>query len=128
MPTMDGFEVCRQLKKNQRTKDIPIIFVSALNDIQDRVKCFKVGAVDFVSKPYESEEILARVSTHLNLRNMQLTMEQQISERTAEALEREERFRATFEQAAVGIAHVAPDGGFLRLNQKFCDIVGYSQK
>ena len=55
-------------------------------------------------------------------------LRQQVRERTAEILRREERFRATFEQAAVGIAHVAPDGRFLRINQKFCDLVGYSQE
>ena len=89
--------------------------------------------MDFVSKPFQESEVLARVKTHLQLRTMQLHLEELVAERTAELREAnqvisesEERFRATFEQAAVGIALVAPDGCFLRLNQKFCDIVGYS--
>jgi PAS domain S-box-containing protein len=65
---------------------------------------------------------------HVDLRNMQLKLEEMVAERTAEVIEGEQRFRATFEQAAVGVAHVLPDGKFLRLNQKFCDIVGYSQE
>ena len=263
MPEMDGFEVCSRLKQNERTRDVPIIFVSALQDVQDRVRAFEAGGVDFISKPIEEAEVLARVKTHLQLRTMQLHLEEMVAERTAELrvtnrilneeiLERklaeeerdriltmsqdliciagmdgyfkflnpawerilgytqedllaepflnfihpddharlddevkklsagqptinfenrylhkngsirtiswtatpfleeqlmycigrditqrkqaeqeiresEERYRATFEQAAVGIAHVALDGQFLHINQKFCDILGYSR-
>jgi len=127
MPEMDGFEVCRLLKQDERTRDIPILFVSALQEVQDRVRGFEAGGVDFISKPIQEKEVLARVRTHLELRNMQLHLEEMVAKRTAEALEREERFRATFEQAAVGIAHVSPEGRFLRINQKFCDIVGYPE-
>jgi PAS domain S-box-containing protein len=84
--------------------------------------------VDFITKPFQEKEVLARVRTHLALRDMQSNLKKMVAERTAEALEREERFGATFEQAAVGVAHVSPDGKFLRLNQKFCYIVGYSQE
>ena len=126
MPEMDGFEVCRRLKQDERTRDIPVIFVSALQDVLNRVQGFEAGGVDFISKPFQEAEILARVQTHLTLRNMQLNLEEMVAKRTAEAIERGERFRATFEQAAVGVAHVSPDGKFLRLNQKFCDIVGYT--
>ena len=128
MPEMDGFEVCKRLKQNERTRDIPIIFISALQDMQDKIRGFEAGGVDFITKPFQEEEVLARVRTHMELRNIQLNLERMVAERTAEALEREERFGATFEQAAVGVAHVSPDGKFLRLNQKFCDIVGYSQE
>ena len=127
MPEMDGFEVCRRLKQEERTRDIPIIFISALQDVQDRIRGFEVGGVDFISKPFQEPEVLARVRTHMNLRDMQLHLEEMVYERTAELSQSESRFRAFFEQAAVGIAHVALDGRFLRLNQKFCDIVGYAQ-
>ena len=133
MPEMDGFELCRRLKQDERTAEIPVIFISALQDTEDKVRGFEVGGVDFVSKPFEEAEVLARVNTHLQLRNMQLHLEELVAERTAELTkanlelqQSEVRFRATFEQAAVGIAHVALDGSFLRLNQKFCDIVGYA--
>jgi two-component system sensor histidine kinase UhpB len=126
MPEMDGFEVCRRLKQDERTRDIPIIFVSALRDVQDKVRGFEAGGVDFISKPYQEREVLARVRTHLELRSMQLNLEEMVARRTAQVNEQQERFRATFEQAAIGIAHVSPEGKFLRINQKFCDIVGYS--
>ena len=128
MPEMDGYEVCKRLKQEDRTCYIPIIFISALQDVQDKVKGFEAGGVDFISKPFQAEEVLARVRTHMELHNMQLNLEGMVAKRTAEALEGEERFGATFEQAAVGVAHVSPDGKFLRLNQKFCDIVGYSEE
>jgi two-component system sensor histidine kinase UhpB len=124
---MDGFEVCRRLKQDERTRDIPIIFLSALQDVQDKVRGLEAGGVDFISKPYQEREILARVRTHMELRSMQLNLEEMVARRTSQVIEQQERFRATFEQAAVGIAHVAPEGEFLRINQKFCDIVGYSR-
>jgi PAS domain S-box-containing protein len=127
MPEMDGFEVCKRLKQDERTRDIPIIFVSALQDVKDKVRGFEAGGVDYITKPFQEPEVLARVRTHMELRNMQLNLESMIAKRTAEVIEREQRFRATFEQAAVGIAHVSPEGMFLRINKKFCDIVGYSE-
>lgn len=63
MPDMDGFEVCRRLKAQALTAHIPIIFVSALTDTEDKVRGFELGAVDFVTKPYQREELLARVRT-----------------------------------------------------------------
>ncbi len=71
MPQMDGYEVCEQLKANDRTRHIPVIFISALNDILDKVKAFSVGGVDYITKPFQVEEVLARVETHLNLCRLQ---------------------------------------------------------
>jgi PAS domain S-box-containing protein len=127
MPELDGFEVCKRLKQDERTRKVPVIFISALQDVQDRVRGFEAGGVDFISKPFQKEEVLARVRTHTELRSMQLNLESMIAKRTAEIIEREQRFQATFEQAAVGIAHVSPEGRFLRINKKICDIVGYSE-
>ena len=84
MPGMDGFEVCKRLKQDERTRDIPIIFISALQEVQDRVQGFEAGGVDFISKPFEEEEVLARVRTHMELRNMQLHLEDLVEKRTAE--------------------------------------------
>jgi sigma-B regulation protein RsbU (phosphoserine phosphatase) len=67
MPEMDGFEVCRRLKQDERTRDIPILFVSALQDVQDKVRGFEVGGVDFITKPFQESEVLARVDTHLTV-------------------------------------------------------------
>ena len=127
MPDMDGFEVCKRLKQDERTRDVPVIFISALQDVQDKVRGFEAGGVDFITWPLQEEEVLARVRTHVELRSMQLSLEGMVAKRAAEVIESEQRFRATFEQAAVGIAHVSREGRFLRINKKFCDIVGYSE-
>jgi PAS domain S-box-containing protein len=128
MPEIDGFEVCRRLKQDERTRDIPILFISALQDVTEKVRGFEAGGVDFITKPFQEEEVLARVRTHMELRNMQLNLEEIVARRTAQIIESEQRFRVTFEQAAVGIAHVSLDGRFLRVNRKFHEIVGYSDE
>ena len=67
MPEMDGFELCRRLKQDKRTKHIPVIFISALQDIEARIQGFEAGGVDFITKPFQEEEILARVKSHMSL-------------------------------------------------------------
>ncbi|MGB8644997.1 MAG: response regulator, partial [Anaerolineae bacterium] len=91
MPEMNGYEVCTALKENPATREIPIIFISALDETRDKVKAFTIGGVDFVTKPFQIEEVLARVQTHLTLRNLQrqlqeanAALEQRVQERTAE--------------------------------------------
>ncbi len=75
MPDMDGFEWCEILKKNPKTRDIPIIFISALNSTKDKIHGFQLGAVDFISKPFELEEVTLRVNTHLKIYKMQQELE-----------------------------------------------------
>ena len=67
MPNLDGFEVCKLLKNEETLKDIPIIFISALDDVQSKVKAFENGGVDYITKPFEKEEVLARIKTQLNI-------------------------------------------------------------
>ena len=69
MPEMDGYEVCGVLKSSERTSQIPIIFISALSEVEDVVKAFQAGGVDYITKPFKMEEVLARVRTHLELQN-----------------------------------------------------------
>ena len=71
MPEMNGYEVCAQLKADAALKEIPVIFISALNETIDKVKAFSVGAVDYVTKPFQFEEVYARVQTHLQLRRLE---------------------------------------------------------
>lgn len=71
MPGMNGYEVCERLKADVRTRDIPVIFLSALYQTADKVKAFEVGGVDFITKPFQIEEVFARINTHLTLRNLQ---------------------------------------------------------
>jgi two-component system sensor histidine kinase/response regulator len=78
MPEMDGYEVCRQLKENDRTQDIPVIFISALDEVLDKVKAFAVGGVDYIPKPFQAEEVLARVATHLALQSLRRQLERQV--------------------------------------------------
>ena len=84
MPVMDGFTTCEHLKRNPETSDIPIIFMTALTDIDSKVKGFELGAVDYITKPFQKPELLARVSTHLQLRNSSKTLEHHVLERTQE--------------------------------------------
>lgn len=84
LPGIDGFEVCRRLKGDERTRSIPIIFISALEDEHDKVKGFRAGAVDYVTKPFQSEEVLARVRNHLHLRELTEHLEHKVAERTEE--------------------------------------------
>ncbi len=81
MPGMDGYEVCEHLKADERTQDVPIIFISALNETFDKVKAFSLGGVDYITKPFQTEEVLARVKTHVNLRRIQKSLETEIVER-----------------------------------------------
>ncbi|HKL79969.1 MAG TPA: response regulator [Mobilitalea sp.] len=71
MPEMDGFEFCTMLKKNVATRDIPIIFISGLCSAEDKIRGFKIGAVDYISKPFETEEVTLRINTHLKIYRMQ---------------------------------------------------------
>lgn len=71
MPEMNGYEVCEQLKADAALKDIPVIFISALSETIDKVKAFRVGGVDYVTKPFQFEEVYARVQTHLQLRRLE---------------------------------------------------------
>ncbi|MEM9089833.1 MAG: hybrid sensor histidine kinase/response regulator [Cyanobacteria bacterium P01_F01_bin.53] len=82
MPHMDGYEVCRQLKANPKTKAIPVIFLSALSTTLDKVKAFEVGGIDYVTKPFHMEEILIRVKTQLSLRQMRSQLEEQLKTRS----------------------------------------------
>lgn len=76
MPSINGYEVCQRLKANPQTLDIPVIFLSAYNQPVDIVKALKVGGVDYITKPFNIEEVLARVETHLRMRQMQLELQQ----------------------------------------------------
>ncbi len=74
MPEMDGFEVCRRLKADEQTAGIPIIFISALGEIDEKVRAFSYGAVDYITKPFQVEEVLARVKMHLKMMYMQKSL------------------------------------------------------
>lgn len=93
MPGMDGYEVCRRLKADPSTSDVPVIFISAMNESKDKIQGFRVGGVDYVAKPFEAEEVLARVRTHVQLSQMQRHLEQLVEKRTNELRDNETRYR-----------------------------------
>jgi adenylate cyclase len=80
MPQMNGYEVCQKLKTSENTKDIPVIFISALDDVLEKVKAFKVGGVDYITKPFQVEEVLVRVENQLSLRSLQSKLQEQAKE------------------------------------------------
>jgi diguanylate cyclase (GGDEF)-like protein len=101
MPEMDGYEVCKRLKANPKTSDIPVIFISALDDVFDKIRAFRSGGVDYITKPFQQEEVIARVQAHLNLfiaqtevRQLNAELELRVQQRTAqleqEILERQQ--------------------------------------
>jgi len=77
MPGIDGYEVCRQLKSNAATSNIPVIFLSALGDTEDKVKGLQLGAVDYITKPFQPDEVIARVNTHLTIHRLKREVESQ---------------------------------------------------
>ena len=129
MPRMDGFETCYKLKVNPKTAAIPVIFMTALTDSDSKVKGFDLGAVDYITKPFQEKELLARVRTHLQLRQWSQTLETHVAERTQElqaALKRLDRSQLQLVQSekmsvlgnlVAGVAHeINNPVGFLQGN------------
>lgn len=143
MPEMNGFEVCQQLKATPQTAEIPVIFTTAFSDMEHVSKGFSLGAVDYITKPFQELELLARVNTHLQLRRNQQTLEQRVQERTAELekllhklqasqlqLVQQEKMSALGNLIA-GVAHEMNNpiscvsGNVLELKENLADIFSY---
>ncbi|BAY11783.1 sensor histidine kinase [Calothrix sp. NIES-2098] len=125
MPGIDGFETCRRLKAEKATQDIPVIFMTALSDVVDKVKGLSLGAVDYITKPFQPEDILARVNVHLKLCHLNRKLEQRATELTAtvEQLQQSQRRLVQSEkmsslgQMVAGIAHeINNPAGFVKGN------------
>jgi signal transduction histidine kinase len=106
MPEMNGFELCNILKDDKVLKDVPVIFLSGAMDIDNKVEGFKIGAVDFITKPLQSDEVLARVDTHLKnwffqekLKNVNIMLEEKVEERTAELRQTNDELKVAKEKA-----------------------------
>lgn len=104
MPEMDGYSVCRQLKADKATRHIPVIFISALNEIEDKVKGFQLGAVDFITKPFQFEEVQLRVHTHLHLHELKQCLEKRNTE-LDDALRRQKALEAQRENLVHMMVH-----------------------
>ena len=139
MPGMDGIELCKTLKRDKRTQHIPIILIISLNDVEARIRGFEAGGVDFISKPFQELEVLARVRTHMQLNEMQQNLEKLIDLRTSElskskasleqsikALkESEKQLRLIFENTNEVIV-VSQDEKIKFCNAQIEDSIGYS--
>jgi signal transduction histidine kinase len=104
MPEMDGYEVCRRLKQDGRLRDVPVLFISASSEPVDKVQAFGVGAVDFVTKPFDMHEVQARIETHVRLRRARVELEQQ-HRTVAESYERLRASEALRDTLSHMIAH-----------------------
>lgn len=81
MPDINGYEVCKKLKASEQTRDIPVIFLSALDDVLDKLKAFEVGGVDYITKPFQTQEVIVRVKNQLTIRHQQRLLQEEISQR-----------------------------------------------
>jgi diguanylate cyclase (GGDEF)-like protein/PAS domain S-box-containing protein len=125
MPGINGFETCRRLKMIDRMHDIPVIFMTALADVHDKVTAFSVGGVDYVTKPFEVEELLARITTHLTLRVAQ----KQLAMQNGQLHTSEIRYRTLFETAKDGILLLNLESGKVTdVNLSMVNLLGYSRE
>ena len=129
MPDMDGYEVCQTLKNNPKTKEIPIIFLSALHEPFDKVKAFSLGGADYISKPFQLEEVLARIEHQLKIKTLQQKVAEEKTQLEVEIKQREKSerlFRSIFQSAAVGMCLVERSGKLLQANAALGKMLGYS--
>jgi len=110
MPEMDGYETCKHLKNNPDTADIPIIFLTAKNERESMIQAFEAGAVDYITKPFNSAELIARVNAHLKIRNQQ-----------AQILEHERKLTGIYDNANEAI-FVIQDGNIVFFNNRLASM------
>ena len=132
MPDLDGYEVCRRLKANPSLSAVPVIFISALGEPTDKLQGFAAGGVDFISKPFEPEEVVARVRTHLELHQLRRNLEGLVAARTSElALAHqslqasEERLRLVIDATSDAIWDWNPQGGAPYISARWYTMLGY---
>lgn len=121
MPQINGYEVCQQLKANPLTTYIPVIFISALDEVLDKVKAFAVGGIDYITKPFQFEEVIARVETQLTIRFLQ----QQLEEQTQQAISTQEKYHRFFQYSELGIFELSSQGIYQNVNDYLAKLYGY---
>lgn len=131
MPEMGGYEVCEHLKAHDNTREIPVIFISALGETLDKVRAFEVGGVDFVTKPFQVEEVIARIETHLQICRLRQQLQAQNVQLQQEIRDRQhaqETFSKAFRASPSPITITTLDSGqFLEVNQSFLNLSGYTR-
>lgn len=114
MPDMNGYEVCKIFKSYDDLREIPVIFLTAMTDAIDKVKAFAAGGVDYITKPFEPEEVLARINTHITICTQKKLLKESL----------ENKYRNLFENAVNGIFQFQPNGKILTINPAFANIHG----
>ena len=134
MPGMNGYQVTAEIKGNAASKNIPVILVTALDDRAARMLGLSLGAEDFLSKPVDRAELCVRVRNLLRLKaygdyhdRYSKMLEGEVGSRAADLVESERLYRSTFDAAPVGIVHVELDGRWSRVNQRLCELLGYTR-
>ncbi len=128
MPGMSGFDVCQELKKSHRHGNIPVVFVSAVTDVDQKVQAFKAGAADYITKPFHPDEMLTRTAYQLELVTMRNRLEEQNVRLQSEIQERrqaEAQYRSIFDNAVDGMFQSTPEGHYIRVNQSLAQLYGY---
>lgn len=128
-PGIDGYETCRRLRANPNSRDVPVIFISALDETSDKLSGFDAGGVDFIAKPFEAQEVLARVRTHIQLHRMQHQLESMVRQRTEALTLSEARYRVLFEDSPIPIlVFDCATLEILAVNSAFTRTLGYSKR
>lgn len=104
MPDIDGFEVCQRMKVDQRLAGIPVIFISALSEMPEKLRGFDLGGVDYITKPFHREELVARVKTHLELNQLRNHLEEMVERRTLSLIESEKRLKKSLIDSITAVA------------------------
>lgn len=127
MPGMDGFEACRQIKANPETANIPIIFITARSDTESILEGFEVGAVDYISKPFQEAELLARVNTHLQLRhvNQLYALEREKADQLHQLNQQLSLTQFSVDRSVDGILWFNRDMSIAYANTAMCELLGY---
>ncbi|MFZ6654498.1 EAL domain-containing protein [Undibacterium sp. TJN19] len=126
MPGMDGYEVCRRIKATPVGNRIPVIFVTVVDAVQDKVKGFAIGGADYITKPFDIDEVHARVRTHLELARLRHFLEQLVAQRTALLIKSEEKYRILADYSPNWEYWMAPDGSYLYVSPACMEESGYA--
>ncbi len=130
MDGIDGFETCKQIKSNHATKDIPIIFLTAKSNAEDILNGFHLGGVDYITKSFNSEEVLSRINAHLKIRKLLQEHERlntKLDEQNTVMIESNNQYRVILEKSSDGIFRLDSKGRVLHSNHKFCSSLDFKK-
>ena len=126
MPEMDGYEVCRRIKALPVGTHIPVLFVTVIDATDHKLKGFQLGAADYITKPFDIDEVRARICTHLELARLQRSLTELVAQRTALLEQSEEKYRILADYSPNWEYWLAPDGGYLYVSPACQDVSGYA--